>query len=91
MNVGDDLIFAERDNYVWRAFEMRLDKRVAATMTAVAITWSGAVLAAEKKYDAGATDTEIKIGNTMPYSGQDSSWGLLGKAEAPYFEKVKTY
>ena len=88
MNVGDDLIFAERDNYVWRAFEMRLDKRVAATMTAVAITWSGAVLAAEKKYDAGATDTEIKIGNTMPYSGQGSAWGLLGKAEAAYFEKV---
>jgi ABC-type branched-subunit amino acid transport system substrate-binding protein len=48
----------------------------------------GAALAGEKKYDAGATDTEIKIGNTMPYSGQGSAWGLLGKAEAAYFDKV---
>jgi hypothetical protein len=48
----------------------------------------GAALAGEKKYDTGATDTEIKIGNTMPYSGQGSAWGLLGKAEAAYFDKV---
>lgn len=44
--------------------------------------------ASEKKYDTGASDTEIKIGNTMPYSGQGSAWGLLGKAEAAYFDKV---
>jgi branched-chain amino acid transport system substrate-binding protein len=49
---------------------------------------SGAALAGEKKYDTGATDTEIKIGNTMPYSGQGSAWGLLGRAEAAYFDKV---
>jgi ABC-type branched-subunit amino acid transport system substrate-binding protein len=49
---------------------------------------SGAALAREKKYDTGATDTEIKIGNTMPYSGQGSAWGLLGRAEAAYFDKV---
>ena len=44
--------------------------------------------AGEKKYDTGATDTEIKIGNTMPYSGPGSAWGLIGKAEAAYFDKV---
>ena len=44
--------------------------------------------AGEKKYDTGASDTEIKIGNTMPYSGHGSAWGLLGKAEAAYFDKV---
>jgi branched-chain amino acid transport system substrate-binding protein len=40
--------------------------------------WSAA--AGEKKYDPGASDIEIKIGNTMPYSGPASGWGLIGKA-----------
>ena len=40
---------------------------------------------AEKKYDPGASDTEIRIGNIMPYSGPASSYGVIGKAEAAYF------
>src|ERR1700722_2337158 len=44
--------------------------------------------AADKKYDPGASDTEIKIGNTMPYSGPVSSYGAIGKAEAAYFRKI---
>ncbi len=43
---------------------------------------------AQKKYDPGASDTEIKIGQTMPYSGPASSYGTIGKAEAAYFKKV---
>ncbi len=43
---------------------------------------------AQKKYDSGATDTEIKIGNIMPYSGPASSYGTIGKAEAAYFQKI---
>jgi branched-chain amino acid transport system substrate-binding protein len=58
---------------------------VAAFVVAVG---SAPALCADKKYDVGATDTEIKIGNIMPYSGQGSAWSLLGKAEAAYFEKV---
>ena len=53
----------------------------AAAMTATAAN-------AEKKYDPGASDTEIKIGNTMPYSGPASSYGVIGKTEAAYFNKV---
>ena len=34
---------------------------------------------AQKKYDTGATDTEIKIGNIMPYSGPASAYGIIGK------------
>jgi ABC-type branched-subunit amino acid transport system substrate-binding protein len=45
-------------------------------------------LAADKKYDTGASDTEIKIGNIMPYSGQGSAWAQMGKAQAAYFAKV---
>ncbi len=44
--------------------------------------------AAEKKYDPGATDSEIKIGNIMPYSGPLSAYALNGRAEAAYFNKV---
>jgi branched-chain amino acid transport system substrate-binding protein len=43
---------------------------------------------AQKKYDTGASDTEIKIGNTMPYSGPASAYGVGGKALTAYFEKV---
>src|SRR6476661_3581427 len=43
---------------------------------------------AQKKYDIGATDTEIKIGNIMPYSGAASAYGVIGKTEAAYFNKI---
>jgi branched-chain amino acid transport system substrate-binding protein len=54
---------------------------------AVVLATSGAA-AAEKKYDPGATDTEIKIGNIMPYSGPASSYSVIGKTEAAYFNKI---
>jgi ABC-type branched-subunit amino acid transport system substrate-binding protein len=43
---------------------------------------------AQKKYDPGASDTEIKIGNIMPYSGPASSYGVIGKTEEAYFRKI---
>jgi ABC-type branched-subunit amino acid transport system substrate-binding protein len=43
---------------------------------------------AQKKYDIGATDTDIKIGNTMPYSGPNSAYGPVGITEARYFNKI---
>src|SRR5579871_2819625 len=43
---------------------------------------------AQKKYDEGATDTEIKIGNIMPYSGPASAYGIIGKTEAAYFKMI---
>jgi branched-chain amino acid transport system substrate-binding protein len=48
---------------------------------------SGSALA-QKKYDTGATDTEIKIGNIMPYSGPASAYGAIGKTEAAYFRMI---
>jgi branched-chain amino acid transport system substrate-binding protein len=45
-------------------------------------------LAAQKRYDPGASDTEIKVGNIMPYSGPASSYGVIGKTEAAYFNKI---
>ena len=43
---------------------------------------------AQKKYDPGATDSEIKMGQTMPYSGPASAYGTIGRVEAAYFKKV---
>jgi branched-chain amino acid transport system substrate-binding protein len=43
---------------------------------------------AQKKYDPGVSDTEIKIGNIMPYSGPISSYSIVGKTEAAYFAKI---
>ncbi|HET7547248.1 MAG TPA: ABC transporter substrate-binding protein [Usitatibacter sp.] len=43
---------------------------------------------AQKKYDTGASDTEIKIGQTMPYSGPASAYGTIGRIEAAYFKMI---
>jgi branched-chain amino acid transport system substrate-binding protein len=45
---------------------------------------------AQKKYDPGATDTEIKIGNIMPYSGPASAYAVIGKTEDAYFKKINS-
>jgi ABC-type branched-subunit amino acid transport system substrate-binding protein len=58
----------------------------AAAFAVLAASASGAI--AQKKYDTGATDTEIKIGNIMPYSGPASAYGVIGKTEAAYFKKI---
>jgi ABC-type branched-subunit amino acid transport system substrate-binding protein len=52
----------------------------------LAASSSGAL--AQKKYDTGATDTEIKIGNIMPYSGPASAYGTIGKTETAYFKMI---
>src|ERR1700721_794038 len=43
---------------------------------------------AQKKYDTGATDTEIKIGNVEAYSGPASAYGVIGKTEDAYFKMI---
>ena len=60
-----------------RALSLLLCGLVAATATQ-----------AQKKYDTGATDTEIKIGNINPYSGPASAYGAIGKAIGAYFAKI---
>src|SRR5206468_6157114 len=44
--------------------------------------------AAQKKYDPGASDSEIKLGQTMPYSGPLSGFITLAKAEIAYFQMI---
>jgi len=47
-----------------------------------------ATASAEKNYGPGVTDTEIKIGQTIPYSGPNSMYGTIGRAQAAYFEMI---
>ena len=58
------------------------------TGTAVAIALSASSAYAQKKYDTGATDTEIKIGQTVPFSGPASAYATIGKTQAAYFKMI---
>jgi branched-chain amino acid transport system substrate-binding protein len=63
--------------------------QVAAVSAALALcTAMSSPALAQKKYDSGASDTEIKIGNIMPYSGPASAYAAIGKAEEAYFNKI---
>jgi len=53
-----------------------------------AIALGSAVAAGQTKYDVGVTDSEIKIGNVMPYSGPASAYAAIGKTEAAYFKMI---
>ncbi|MEA2812274.1 MAG: branched-chain amino acid transport system substrate-binding protein, partial [Rhodospirillaceae bacterium] len=55
--------------------------------TAAVLSASG-VAFAQKKYSDGASDTEIKIGNTNPYSGPASAYGVIGKTISAYWKSV---
>ena len=67
------------------AIRLRLGA-ISAALALLAATASPS--AAQKKYDVGASDSEIKIGNIMPYSGAASAYGVIGKTEEAYFRKI---
>jgi branched-chain amino acid transport system substrate-binding protein len=58
------------------------------TGTALAIALSASSAYAQKKYDVGATDTEIKLGQTNPFSGPASSYATIGKTQAAYMKMI---
>ena len=66
--------------------KLKLNVAAVSAVVALAVT-SGSALA-QKKYDTGATDTEIKLGNIMPYSGPASAYGVIGKMEEAYFKMI---
>jgi ABC-type branched-subunit amino acid transport system substrate-binding protein len=68
---------------------MKTNRRTFVGGVAAATMLSGSRVAfAQKKYDNGATDKEIKIGHTNPYSGPASSYGVIGKCEEAYWKSV---
>jgi branched-chain amino acid transport system substrate-binding protein len=67
---------------------MRSCQLHAAALAAALFALTSSTALAQKKYDTGASDTEIKIGNIMPYSGPASAYGVIGKTETAYFNKI---
>ena len=66
-----------------------MSRRTTPFALAAALTLAVATPAlAQKNYDPGASDTEIKVGNIMPYSGPASSYGVIGKTEAAFFNMI---
>src|ERR1044071_4955906 len=67
---------------------MRVARRAVLVSIAAGSLAIAAPALAQKKNDTGASDTEIKIGNIMPYSGPASAYGTIGKAQAAYFRMI---
>ena len=67
-----------------------MSRRVRAFVVLTALAAVPLSALAEKKYGPGVTDTEIKIGQTMPYSGPLSAFGTIGKAQAAYFDMINS-
>src|SRR5260221_7697491 len=85
---GDELRHSTKINIKReRTMSARLQNFVA-IMAFVTVAIMATAAGAQKKYDPGASDTEIRIGNIMPYSGPASSYGVIGKSEAAYFNKI---
>src|SRR5712671_2433511 len=81
-----------RPKKIIRAWEKTMPARnrslVALAAFAAAVAMTATAASAQKHYDPGASDTEIKIGNIMPYSGPASAYGVIGKTETAYFTKI---
>ena len=65
-----------------------ITRLAAVSAAALLVAMAGTSAFAQKKYGPGVTDTEIKIGNIMPYSGPASAYGVIGKTEEAYFKKI---
>jgi len=61
---------------------------IVAGLSATGLLFATALASVAGKYGPGASDTEVKIGNTMPYSGPASAYGIIGKTEAAYFTMI---
>ena len=66
----------------------QLTRRTVLAAAPTALALSALPAYAQKKYDAGASDSEIKIGHTNPYSGPASSYGVIGKTETAFFTMI---
>src|SRR5215468_9886184 len=73
----------------WRISFALIIGRLLSLVLAIAVAYPAS--ATEKRYGPGVSDTEIKIGNTMPYSGPISNVGTIGRAEVAYFQMLNEH
>jgi len=67
---------------------MPIKQAIVTALAAASLVLTGGLTLAAGQYGPGVSDTEIKIGNTMPYSGPASAYGVIGKSEAAYFAMI---
>jgi branched-chain amino acid transport system substrate-binding protein len=67
---------------------MSINRTIVTGLSAASLVLASGLVWAAGQYGPGASDTEIKIGNTMPYSGPASAYGVIGKSEAAYFAMI---
>jgi branched-chain amino acid transport system substrate-binding protein len=67
---------------------MTMKQTIVTSLAAASLVLASGLAFAAGQYGPGVSDTEIKIGNTMPYSGPASAYGAIGKAEAAYFAMI---
>jgi branched-chain amino acid transport system substrate-binding protein len=65
-----------------------MKRTIVTGLSAASLVLAGGLAFAAGQYGPGVSDTEIKIGNTMPYSGPASAYGVIGKSEAAYFAMI---
>jgi len=67
---------------------MTMTRTFLLALSGASLALAGGLALAAGQYGPGASDTEIKLGNTMPYSGPASAYGVIGKAETAYFNMI---
>ena len=67
---------------------MTMERIIVAGLSATGLLFATVLASTAGEYGPGASDTEVKIGNTMPYSGPASAYGIIGKTEAAYFTMI---
>src|SRR6476469_6721585 len=67
---------------------MTMKPTILTGLSGAALIVAGGLALAAGQYGPGASDTEVKIGNTMPYSGPASPYGTIGRSEAAYFTMI---
>jgi branched-chain amino acid transport system substrate-binding protein len=70
---------------------MSMKRTILVSLSAASIVLASGLAFAAGQYGPGVSDTEIKIGNTMAYSGPASSYGTIGKSEAAYFAMINEH
>ena len=83
-----DGMIVEPIKHIREGSTMRIGRFQLAGTLALIIALSASSAQAQKKYDTGATDTEIKIGQTVPFSGPASAYATIGKAQAAYIKMI---
>ena len=70
---------------------MTMKRSIVMGLSGAALILAGGVALAAGQYGPGVSDTEIKLGNTNPYSGPASSYGTIGKSETAYFAMINEH